>query len=289
MRRIKRGWGLTKKSWALLNEHRELIRFPLYGAVATTLLAIVFLGPGFYLWEEDQVAGAIPIIVIGVYVLSFVGFYFSVGLAACADMILRGQQATIGDGLAVSRSRIAQISGWAAVSAAISLVMGLLENQGGALGTIAARLVGMAWTLVTFLAVPVIAIEGTGPFETIKRSGTLFRERWGQQITGNIAIGAAIFLLGVLPAAVLILGGILVWSSAAFAGALLVVIGALVLAIALLVSRALSGIFGVALYRYALEGEVLGGFTQEDMESAVKVKGRGRGKSTPPGATPGVV
>ena len=289
MRRIKRGWALTKKSWALLNGHRELIRFPLYGAVATTLLAIVTLGPGLYLWEEDQVAGAIPIIVIGVYVLSFVGFYFSVGLAACADMIFRGQEATVSDGLAVSRSRISQISGWAAVSAAISLVMGLLENQGGTLGTIAARLVGMAWTLITFLAVPVIAIEGTGPFETIKRSGSLFRERWGQQITGNIAIGAAVFLLGVLPAAILIVAGVLVWSSAAFIGAVLVVIGALVLAIALLVSRALNGIFGVALYRYALDGEVVTGFTQEDLESAVKVKGRGRGKATPPGATPGTI
>ncbi len=288
MSRIKRGWGLTKKSWSLLREHPSLVRFPLYGGIATTLLAIVFLGPGLYLWAEDQPAGAIPIIVSGVYVLSFVGFYFSVGLAACADMIFRGQEATVSDGLAVSRTRIAQISGWAGVSAAISLVMGVLENQGGALGTLAARLVGMAWTLVTFLAVPVIAIEGTGPFETIKRSGTLFRERWGQQITGNIAIGAAIFLLGVLPAAALIAGGILVWSSAAFAGAVLVVIGALVLAIAMLVSRALSGIFGVALYRYALEGEVVGGFTREDMESAVKIK-KGRGKSSPPGATPGTV
>jgi hypothetical protein len=289
MRRIKRGWGLTKKSWALLREHPSLIRFPLYGAVATTLLAIVFLGPGLYLWDEDQVAGAIPLIALGVYVLSFVGCYFSVGLAACADMIFRGQEASVGDGLAVARSRIAQISGWAAVSTAISLVMGVLENQGGALGTIAARLVGMAWSLVTFIAVPVIAIEGTGPLETIKRSGSLFRERWGQQITGNIAIGAAVFLLGVLPAAALIVAGVAVWSSASFLGALLVIVGALLLAIALLISRALSGIFGVALYRYALDGEVVGGFTQEDLESAVKVKGRGRGKATPPGATPGVV
>lgn len=289
MRRIKRGWGLTKKSWALLREHPSLIRFPLYGAVATTLLAIVFLGPGLYLWDDDQLAGAIPLIAIGVYVLSFVGFYFSVGLAACADMIFRGQEATVSDGLAVSRSRIAQISGWAAVSAAISLVMGVLENQGGTLGTIAARLVGMAWSLVTFISVPVIAIEGTGPFETIKRSGALFRERWGQQITGNIAIGGAVFLLGVLPAAALIVAGIVLWSSASFLGALLVVIGALVLAIGLLVQRALSGIFGVALYRYALDGETVGGFTQEDLESAVKAKGRRWGKSTPPGATPGTV
>ena len=289
MSRIKRGWGLTKKSWGLLKENPSLIRFPLYGGVATTLLAIVFLGPGLYLWEEDQIAGAIPVIVIGVYVLSFVGFYFSVGLAACADMIFRGQDATVSDGLAVSRTRIAHISGWAAVSAAISLVMNLLENQGGTLGQIAARLVGMAWTLVTFLAVPVIAIEGTGPFETIKRSASLFRERWGQQITGNIAIGAAVFLLGVLPAGLLIAAGIAIWSAASFAGAVLVVIGALVLAIALLVSRALNGIFGVALYRYALEGEVVGGFSQEDMESAVRIKKGRRGKSSPPGATPGTV
>jgi hypothetical protein len=289
MRRIKRGWGLTKKSWSLLREHPSLIRFPLYGGVATTLLAIVFLGPGLYLWDDDQMAGALPLIVIGVYVLSLVGFYFSVGLAACADMIFRGEEATVADGLAVARSRFRQISGWAAVSAAISLVMGVLENQGGTLGTVAARLVGMAWSLVTFLAVPVIAIEGTGPFETIKRSGALFRERWGQQITGNIAIGAAVFLLGVLPAIALIAGGIAVWPSASFLGAILVVIGALVLAIAMLISRALSGIFGVALYRYALDGETVGGFTQEELESAVKVKGRRWGKSTPPGATPGTI
>jgi hypothetical protein len=286
MRRIRRGWALTKKSWALLNGHRELIRFPIYGAVATTLLGIVFLGPGLYLLDQDSLGGAIPLLVIGVYVLSVVGFYFSVGLAACADMIFRGQEATVSDGLAVARSRFSQICGWAAVSTAISVLMGVLENQGGIGGQIAARLVGMAWSLVTFLAVPVIAIEGTGPVQTLKRSASMFRERWGQQITGNIAIGTAVFLIGVLPAVVLIVAGIAIWSSASFVGALLVVIGALILAIALLISRALSGIFGVALYRYALDGEAVGGFTEEELESAVKVK---RGRNAPPTATPGTV
>jgi hypothetical protein len=287
MSRFKRGWALTKKSWGVLNGHRELIRFPLYGAVATTLLAIVFLGPGLYLLDQNSLAGAIPLLVIGVYVLSVVGFYFSVGLAAAADMIFRGQEATVGDGLAIARARFSQICGWAAVSTAISLVMGLLENQGGLGGQIAARLVGMAWSLITFLAVPVIAIEGTGPFQTLKRSSSLFRERWGQQITGNLAIGGAIFLLGILPAAIVIVAGIAVWPSASFAGALLVAIGVVVLAVSLLIAKALSGIFGVALYRYALDGEVVGGFTPEDLESAVKTK-RGRA-ATPPGATPGTI
>ena len=77
-----------------------------------------------------------------------------------------------------------------------------------------------------------------------------------------------------------------VWPSASFLGALLVVIGALVLAIALLISKALSGVFGVALYRYALDGEAVGGFTQDELESAVKRKG---GRNAPPTATPGTV
>jgi hypothetical protein len=287
MSRIKRGWALTKKSWGLLSEHRELIRFPLYGAAATIPLAFIFLGPGLYFLDQDVPAGAIPLLVIGVYVLSVVGFYFSVGLAAAADMIFRGEQATVADGLAVARIRFSQICGWAAVSTAISVLMGALENQGGIAGTIAARLGGLAWSLVTFIAVPVIAIEGTGPFATLKRSAGLFKSRWGQQITGNIAIGGAVFLFGVLPSAILIAAGVLVWTSAGFAGALLVVLGVIGLAIALLISKALSGIFGVALYRYALDGVAVGGFTPEELELAVKPKGGGR--NAPPTATPGTV
>lgn len=282
MSRIRRGWALSKKSWGVLNENRELIRFPLYGGVATILLSIVTLGPGLYLLDQDSLGGAIPLIVIGIYVLSVVGFYFSVGLAACADMIFRGQPATVSDGLAVARSRFSQICGWAAISTAISVVMGALESQGGIAGDIAARLVGTAWSLVTFLAVPVIAIEGTGPLETLKRSASMFKQRWGQQITGDVVIGGIVFLAGVLPAVVLVVGGALLWSSTSFGGAVLIVIGALVFAIAMLVSGALRGIFGVALYRYALDGEVVGGFTTDELESAVKRKGGATGPGTAP-------
>jgi hypothetical protein len=285
MKRIRRGWALTKKSWALLNGHRELVRFPLYGGIATIILGLVFLGPGAFALDQHTYGIGIPLVVIGIYVLSVIGIYFSVGLAACADLIFRGQNATVGDGIAVANSRLSQICGWAALSTAIALVIGLLENQGGALGDIAGRLIGTAWSLVTFLSVPVIAIEGTGPFETLKRSGALFKQRWGQQITGNIAIGGAVFLIGILPSLILIVAGFLLWPSTGVAGGTLIVIGALVMCVALLISKALSGIFGVALYRYAIDGQVLGGFSQEDLESAVKQK---RGAKLPP-AAPGTV
>jgi hypothetical protein len=273
MGRIRRGWELTKKSWELLTEHRELVRFPLYGAIATTIVALITLGPGLFLLDDDRTAAAAPLLVIGLYLLSVVGFYFAVGLAAAADMIFRGQEASVSDGLEVARSRFSQIAGWAAVSTLVGLVMSLLESRGGIGGAIAGRLLNVAWSLISFLAVPVIAIEGTGPFETLKRCATLFRDRWGQQVTGSIAIGAAVFVLGVLPAALLIGIGIAVWSSVAILGAFLVIVGAISLGIAMLISRALSGIFGVALYRYAHDGEAVGGFTPAELESAVRTKG----------------
>jgi hypothetical protein len=282
MKRIRRGWALSKKSWALLNSHRDLVRFPLFGGISTIILGLIFLGPGAYFLDQHHYGPGVPLVVIGIYVLSVVGIYFSVGLAACADRIFRGENATFGDGIAVANSRFSAICGWAALSTAIGLISLALENQGGALGEIAGRLIGAAWSLVTFMSVPVIAIEGTGPVQTLKRSATLFRERWGQQITGNIAIGGIIFLLGFLPGVALIVVGVVIWPSVGFLGAVLIVIGALAICVAMLVSKALSGIFGVALYRYATDGEVIGGFTQDDLESAVRQKrGRKLGGSSP--------
>jgi len=285
MSRMRRGWQLTKKSWRLLRGNPSLVRFPLYGGAATIVAAIVVVGPGLYLIEDGKAALGGPLAVIGFYLLAVIGTYFSVGLAAAADMIFHGREATVGDGLAVSRERFSQVAGWAAVSTVIGLVLSAIENQ-GTLGQILGRVLAVGWSLITFLAVPVIALEGTGPFATLKRSASLFRSRWGQQVTGNIAIGGAVFLFGVLPSGLLIFAGFLIWASASFAGALLLVIGVIGLAISMLVSSALSNIFGVALYRFALEGEAVGGFTAGELESAVRAKG---GRNAPPTATPGTI
>jgi hypothetical protein len=285
MSRIKRGWQLTKKSWGVLRANPALLRFPLFGGAATIVCAIVVVGPGVYLIEDDQAVFGGALAVIGFYLLAVIGTYFSVGLAAAADMIFHGQDATVADGLAVSRDRFSQIAGWAAVSTLVGLVLSALENQ-GAVGEIVGRLLAVGWSLITFLAVPVIALEGTGPLQTLKRSSSLFKSRWGAQVTGNIAIGGAVFLFGVLPSALLIFAGFLIWASAGFAGALLLVLGVIGLAISMLISSALSNIFGVALYRYALDGEEVGGFSADELNSAVRTR---KGRNAPPTATPGTV
>ena len=55
MGRMRRGWQLSKKSWGLLRENRDLLRFPLYGAVATIVCAVIVVGSGLYLIEDCDV------------------------------------------------------------------------------------------------------------------------------------------------------------------------------------------------------------------------------------------
>jgi Family of unknown function (DUF6159) len=275
MGRMKRGWGLTKKSWGVLREHKQLVRFPLVGGIATTIMAIVVVGPGLYLIDDGQLAPGAPLVVLGLYLLALIGTYFSVGLAACADRIFHGEEASFSDGTAVASSRFGKIAGWALVSTVVGTIVGFLQDQGGILGAIFGRALQFGWQLITFLAVPVIAIEGTGPVETLKRSAHLFRERWGEQITGNIAIGGIVFLVALIPTLLLIGAGVTVMASSTTGGGVLIGIGVIVFFIALLIQNTLSGIFGVALYRYALEGETVGGFTAGEFESAVRRKGGG--------------
>jgi Family of unknown function (DUF6159) len=278
MSRFKQGWALTKKSWAVLKTHRELMRFPIYGAICALVLVICLVGPGIYLIDDgERVAGGL-LTAVGLYLSSFVTIYFGVALAATADAVFSGREATIADGFAVARSRIGAIAGWAAVAALVGTLISLIQQTGSIGEVIIASLVGAAWSLITFLAVPVITFEETGPFATLKRSATLFKERWQGQITGNVAIGGIVFLVGIIPAIALIALGAYLWvgddGGAGLAlGAVIVVIGVAILVVAGLVVQALKGVFGVALYRYAAAGQTTPGFTAADMESAVRIKG----------------
>jgi hypothetical protein len=278
MSRFRQGWELTKKSWALLRSNKQLFRFPIYGALASLAVVIVLVGPGIYLIDDgERVVGGL-ITAVGLYGSSFIAIYFGVALAATADAIFHGREATISDGFAVARGRIGAIAGWAALSALVGVIIALLQ-RGGSIGeVIAASLVGAAWSLITFMAVPVITFEATGPWTTLKRSATLFKERWAGQVTGNVAIGGIVMLAGVLPAILLIGIGVYAWTSddgggSLAGGAVIVIVGVALLAVSMLVVQALRGVFGVALYRYATSGEVPSGYSQAELESAVRVRG----------------
>jgi len=273
IRRIKSGWQLTKKSWSVLSGDPGLMRFPIVAGLASLLLGVLLIVPGLYYIDSGPEALGIVLIAVGTYLIAFLNYYFAVGLAASADQRMRHGESSFRLGMSVASSRMGAIAGWAFVATVVMTIVRAIQERFGIAGAIFGSLAAAAWGLVTFLAVPVIALEGTGPIGTIRRCGSLLKSRWGEQITGTIAIGGAVFLLGVLPGVLLIVAGIALWATTGVGGAVLIAIGAAVLIVAALVQQALATIFGVALYRYAADGEAIATFTSEEMEGAVRSKG----------------
>jgi hypothetical protein len=278
MKRFRTGWDLTKKSWRLLRSQPGLTAYPIVGGMLAVSAFVICAGPGFYLLDTDATALGYLLIAIGIYLASLAATFFGVALAAAADRAFRGEQVTLDTGVAVARSRFGAIAGWAFVSAVVGVVVSVLQSQRGLAGPLVAALGGAAWGLVTFLAIPVIAIEGTGPIATIRRSAHLFKQRWRGQVTGNIAIGGGVFLFGTLPAIALIVLGLVLWNNdgsgdAIALGAVVVLIGAIVLVVTLVIAQALRQVFGIALYRWTADGDVVAGFTEAELASAVKTRG----------------
>jgi len=278
MSQFKRGFALAGQSWRVLRAHRSLLGFPILGAA----LAVVVVGPpaifGAYLADKgDTVPGAL-LGAVAIYLICFISAYVGVGLAAAADAALCGEPATLGSGLAVANRRLGAITGWALVNALLSIVLRALETR-SELAAIAAAIVGGAWSVISLLAIPAIALEGAGPGAAIKRSATLFKQHWRGRVTGMAAIGIGVFLFVMVPALALILGGVLLLSDAGSAGigagAALVAVGAIAFAAGIVLSSALRQVFAVALYRFTTTGEAVGGFEAGDLQSAIRVRGGG--------------
>jgi hypothetical protein len=120
---------------------------------------------------------------------------------------------------------------------------------------------------------PAMMLDDLGMIDAIKKSASTFKQRWGAQISGGVRIGGLIGLVAVLPAIIALVGGVFLTVIGAWAiGVPLAVIGFIVLVIAGLILSAIRGVFSVALYRFATQGVVEGGFTEQQLAGAVKAK-----------------
>lgn len=263
-----------------MRENPGLMKLPVTGGVLAFIAIVVFAGPGGLLVSVSQDEPAMQVvggllIALGVYLSSYFVIYYNVALAAACDMAFRGQPVDNKAGVAVARSRRGVIAQWAAISLLVSLVFNLIRDRGGLVGEIAGALGAAIWALVTFLIAPVLAFEDIGPIQALKRSTLMFKEKWGQQVTGNIAIGGVTALTAFASVAVAVLGVYVLTTglvAAVIAGGGLVLLGVAGFFASIVVSGAVRGVFGVALYRYVADGSTAGPFTADELESSVRLK-----------------
>jgi hypothetical protein len=271
--RVSRSFRLLGASWEVLKADKELLVLPvlsfLFIAVATAGLGALAWAGGFISERENPTALDYVYLAIFYFVTYFIGIFFNAAVVGAATIRLRGGDPTVRDGLRMAASKTGKIAGWAAVSATVGLILRSLEERFGFLGDIVVAIIGAAWSAVTFFVVPVLLYEPLGVFSGVKRSASIFKQRWGETFIGSGAIGLAMVLIALPVIAV-----------AAGLGALYVPLGVGfgVLAVGLLVAvgSAMSGVFNAALYRYATTGEATGAFDPTDLQGSFRPK-RGRG------------
>lgn len=270
--------ALAKASINVLRLDKELLLFPVMSGVASVLvmasffLPIVLAGGGGIF--EDGGAGYLGMVVMFVFyvVLYTVIFFFNSALVGAALIRLEGGDPTVSDGLAIASRRMGSILGYAVISATVGMILQMISERGGIIAKIASGLAGMAWTLATYLAVPVLVTKDVGPIDAVRESAAIFKRTWGEQVTGNFGIGWAMFLafLGWTAA----MAG-MVWLAGTLGSGVLVVtfvgVGVVGYVFLSLVGSALGGIYRAALYRYAMTGDT-GYFDPAIMGNAFRPK-----------------
>ncbi|MEH3054053.1 MAG: DUF6159 family protein [Patulibacter minatonensis] len=279
MGRIQTGWELTKESWSVVKADRSLVLFPVVAGVATVVTFAFWFAIGAAGWSAaDSEWGALPALILGIYAVTVIGQFAAVALAACAQRSLHGADTTFGEGVAAARKVLPQILVWAFISAAVGALISALqsvlrEGVGALLSSLIGGLANATWSIATFFVVPLIALEGTKPTDAIKQSSRLIRQQWGEGLVGSASIGLITFLLGFLPAMLIIFAGVATDVEAIMVLAVVVGVGLMIAASVIQVT--LNTVFRVALYRFATTGEAPGAFQSAQLEHAFVEKRRG--------------
>ncbi len=272
--KFSRSWELAKASAAVLRSDKELMVFPIVSTVATLAVLATFLVPmiGWRVFQHGfGVSGAIWLFLF--YFCQYtVIIFFNCALVGAAMIRLEGGDPTLADGLNAAKARLPAILGYAAIAATVGLILKRMKDDDHFLVRLLGGGLGTAWTLATFLVVPVLVSQAVGPIDALKRSAGLLKRTWGENAIGSVGIGLA---FGLVSFAVIVVGLLLAWIAAQVSMALAVaVIVLFVIALLLLgvYQAALSGIYSAALYRYATEGEAPPAFQGMQLESAFAAK-----------------
>jgi len=277
MGKISYTFALMRSSWELLKQDKELLVFPLLSGICCLAVLASFAIP---MWQGERfappAADASTSQQVSYYATLFLFYwcnyfiitFFNSAVVACAVMRLQGKDPTVGDGLRAAGARLPLIAGWALVAATVGLLLRMIEDRSQKVGRFVAGLLGMAWSVMTFLVVPIMVVDRKGPVEALKQSTRLVRKTWGEQLVSRFSFGL-IFLLLALPAFLLFVIGFMAGTMTAIV--VFIALGVVYLVALSLVESVLLSIFQAALYLYVRDAQTapeFGGLLADAMGSS---------------------
>jgi hypothetical protein len=278
--KFSRSWSLIKSSAGVLRADKELMVFPLLSSIAAILVAISFMVPAALsgMFQGDTGGDEKNILAwlwgFGFYLAQyFVIIYFNSALVGAALIRLGGGDPTVADGFRIANGRIGVIFGYALVAATVGVVLRAVEERAGWVGSIVAGMVGLAWTLAVFLAVPVLVSQNVGPIDAVRNSAALLKKTWGENLIGSTGMG---LIFGLLIVLTMMVGGVAVVAVIQTGSAPLIIavagVAIVIVMLMILMQAALQGIYAAAVYRFATEGNAGGSFDKAILSGAFSRK-----------------
>lgn len=278
--RIARTQAIMSAAWQILKENKALLLLPIASSASLMLLTASIAVPavmGAFTGESASQGvpefGSLPYITVFLfYVVAYgIGIFFNAALALCVLRKLEGKPSTILDGLHEAVACLPQIVGWAIVSATVGVLLKTMERRSGLIGGLIAKTLGLAWSVATFLVVPVLVAERRGPFEAVKESTQLLRRTWGEDLLAGLGFGLLYFLWAIPGAFAFVIGAGMIPSHPIMAISIMV-LAMLYFPLLGLVLSTMSTIFDVVLYRFAKHGTLAPGFNQDLLVSSFLTK-----------------
>ncbi len=263
---------LMKSCVRVLKKDKELILFPIMAAIFVISLLGFILGTGSIDLSEtnDNQQSILPLAIL-IFGANFIIVFFNSALISAALERLRGGDPNVSSGLSHALKHIHHIFFWSIIVTIMGLIFAALKANGrnrggfgGIMTQIFASFLEAGWAMMTFFVIPIIVSENISPLSAIKRSSSLFKQTWGNQVAANFGFGIFQIL------AIVISMGI-GWFFGLLNGTFGIAIGLLSATTLVSIIYTLEGIYKAALYEHAL-GEKPLEFEEQDLRTAYRAK-----------------
>ena len=216
--------------------------------------------------QSSSLSDFIPEIIL-LFAANFLIVLFNSALISGALHRLRGGDPNVGSAMNHALKHIHHIFIWSIIVTIVAILIAIVKGdrrEGSFVRQILGSMLQYGWTMMTFFVVPIIVAENMAPISAIKKSSSLFKRTWGDQVTAN-------FGFGIIQILAIMISGAIGWFFGLLNPTLGIGIGALFAAISVSVVYTLEGIYKAALYEFAL-GEKPLEFEQHDLSRAYTAK-----------------
>jgi hypothetical protein len=257
---IRASFAMAKSSYLVVARDPALLIFPILSGIAGLLVLASFVAAVIATGDAppptDMVEGTwqdhLVLIEASLFCLAsyLCVVFFNVALLISTQAALEGRGARLGEGLAGASRRLGAIVGWSLLGAGVGVALRAAEGSSQRVAAVMSAVFGITFTALSFFVLPVLVVEGLGPFAALRRSKELLEESWLDAFIGHVSLGW-FGLVAMLPVAAL---AYLVWITPGLEETRLVAAAVIVVggfAVTAAMSSAADTIFKLLLYRRA--------------------------------------